>query len=172
MSNIAEGNQLLALIDRMRGAFVGRDEIVQRGADVTKNTNTTGILNGVVTPMSFNTVTKDTDTLWSAGQPTRLTARVQGWYVLSGGTVSSMTAGAAAGVECIMSIRRGGATNLAVNNAFTVVGKNVYINVARVIYLNSGDYIELTFQHDGAGTTMQVFGNLGYSPQLSMVRYP
>lgn len=167
---VFEGNQLLGMVDRMRSAFVGRDEIIQRGAEVTRGT--TQSLPSGQTVVTFASAIKDTDGLWSAGQPTRLTAKVQGWYVCSANSLTFFSSGYTNGIELIMSIRKGGAggTTIAANNWVSGSNSNAYINVARVIYLNTGEYIEMVFTHAFAGGF--VVQTAAYSPVLSMVRYP
>lgn len=156
----------------MRAAFVGRDEVVQRGADATRATDQTGLPVGP-TALTFSGVTKDTDAMWASAQPTRLTAPVQGWYVCSGGVVCNWDGVASdPGWEVFLLIRRNGTNAIAANNTYSPVTGNMYINVARVIWFDTGDYIQLLLGHNRGSRDMKVFGGLLYSPQLSMVRYP
>jgi len=167
--SVFEGNQLLGLIERLRAEFVGRAEIVQRGADVLRNVDQTGIATSVVTAAIFTTVEKDTDALYAAASPTRLTARVQGWYVISGSTQLVFTSGGGAGVETLTYLRINGALFTGISQAYTAATGTTYNTTNKVIFLNSGDYVELVVQHSGVGAIMKINAN---GARFAMVRYP
>lgn len=164
-----EGNELLGLIDRMRSAFVGRDEIIQRGADVTVNTGL-AYGSGLQHVIQFTTATKDTDGFFNLlSFPDRLTMKVAGWYVCSLNMAVSSTP--TFGYELIASIRKNGSTSIAITNQITAAGKLSYLNAARVVYLNSNDYLQLIFQHDYTPGNLTMFST-AYSPVFTLVRFP
>jgi len=163
-----EGNELLKLADRFRAFFVGRDEVVWRAADVYSSVAQSIPGGSVLTALTFNTVRQDTDGMWNAGSPTRLTVKVAGWYVCSGhcrlgsaGVVDS---------ERIIALRVNAAT-IAANNYFPPRTTDTsYMSVSRVIFLASGDYLELAIINSAAGAINTTVAN--YSPLLALCRYP
>lgn len=164
-----EGNELLGLIDRMRSAFVGRDEIVQRGADVV---NSTSLAYGPTTQfvLQFDTVNKDTDGLFNLlSFPDRFIIKVAGWYVVS---INLRTGSVpATGYEIVASVRKNGTTSVVTQNTVTANGVPNYMNASRVLYLGTGDYLQFVFQHNYTPGTVTVSAT-AYSPVFSIVRFP
>lgn len=168
-----EGNELLKLADRMRSFFVGRDEVVWRAADVYSSAAQT-IAANTYTALTFNAIHQDTDSMFAIGSPTRLTVKVGGWYVCSGHCLLAGLVGGTTGAERLIAIRVNNSA-VAVNNygALPSVGgvlPNIYMSIARVIFLNSNDYVELFVLHSSAVTIDTVITN--YSPILAVSRYP
>ena len=115
-----------------------------------RNTTTQALSAGVSTSLTFNSVDRDTDGFWSAGNPTRATvpAGLGGWYLVTG----YMRPNASSGL-LLMFLRINGDDNNIVD-VFdqTAVNEGRYKNVW-LVFLNAGDYVELRGYVVGGSTS-------------------
>lgn len=119
----------------------------------------TGLLDDDYTIITFDTVVNSYDPydMWDAGDPTKVTAPVSGWY-----TVFAQYAIAGSAVEGrnVLGVFKNGsdvATNLEMrsdNQNQLSQGSNVYSKEG-LMYLNEGDYVLLgVFQQDAGRSTV------------------
>lgn len=109
------------------------------------------ILNTTTTAIIWSTPAFDNYTAWAAGNPTRVTPKVAGWYEVNG---SIAFAANATGVR-IAQLSKNGATNQAQSTTNNVTASfNTVVQVAALIQFNgSTDYIELAGdQNSGLGS--------------------
>jgi hypothetical protein len=112
---------------------------------VRKSTNTNPLSSGALTALTFNTEVTDTDSMYDAGSPSRITINTAGTYHVSGafGTTGAVTA--AQTLICIVRLNGVGsgtsiaAANVAPANQFSYA-------VASTVYdLAATDYLELCY---------------------------
>lgn len=118
----------------------------------------------VATAIPFDAVRFDTDGIYAAAYPTRLTCVTPGIYVITGhlGCSPSMT-----GRRGIL-IRLNGSYWIGSHTNPAPVG-SPSLSVAAVWWLNAGDYVELLFLQD-TGANLDVIVSYYNSPEFAMVR--
>ena len=122
------------------------------GAKARKTSNQTGITTGVYIDISWDSVGFDTDSYWSGGNPTRLTAPVTGKYLIIGNThLDALGAGTYRGA----SIQLNGARTIDTGEIRTGAIGYSYQSVSVIMTLTAGDYVELAvFQDQGSDGTV------------------
>jgi hypothetical protein len=127
------------------------------------------ISSGGTTVISWGTKNFDTDGMYSAGNPTRLTVQTPGWYKVSW-CIGGMH-GSAAMIHGYLnsttgSNNPGGSGNVSADNwcngqqSFSSTGANIGAAGVWPYYLYAGDYIQLTGQNPAAGgATFTTFAN-------------
>ena len=117
------------------------------GARVRSNT-TQSIPNMALTPLTFNRVDFNNGAVFNAANPTRLTARVAGVYVI---TASIAWANDAAGFREVH-LRVNGSADIAAESSGPTTGNSApQQSIVTTFHLNKGDYVEATvWQTSGA----------------------
>lgn len=108
--------------------------------------------NNTQTALPFDGVTVDDDGKWDSLNPTRLTAKEDGYHLIQGNIGFSSNA---TGIRQV-AVRLNGSTNILFNNKNTVgVGFTTMVPVCVIYPLVIGDYIELMLlQNSGAAMTL------------------
>lgn len=127
------------------------------GARVIRTT-TQSIANATLTPLSFDTAIYDTEAqgdlgaCWSAGDPTKIYAKRDGYY-MAGGSWSLAAAQNTAASRQFIAIRLNGTIYVGGNENHTVASKDSVIAVATgMFWMAAGDYIEAIVYHDEGGS--------------------
>ena len=160
-----EGNELLKFADRMRSFFVGRDEVVWRAADVY-NSAAQAIPAAAFTALTMSTVVTDTDGFYNGAAPTRLTCKVNGWYIVTARCALDFDP-AGAGIERLLTIYLN-TTLKAIASYGTLAGKPTYMSISAVFFMNANQYVETQVLQAGAG----VVNTLAGYPALTLARLP
>lgn len=127
------------------------------GAKVKMTSTQTGVAASTFTAVTWHSSTRDTDTMWSGGSPTRITSKFSGWYHCVGyGNFTTSN-----GAKHQLSFRTGGSTYWASNDYVGTIGP--YMNCTDLIYLAVNDYVEMMLWHNhssalifAANSTMSV----------------
>jgi hypothetical protein len=131
-------------------------------ARVYNNANIS-IPDSAVTALTFNTVRRDNGGLYNAANPSRLTAPVDGWYLITGTAVFTTSAG---GTRRIGTIKINGTGVAQVEwgyGASTFPGENI----TTLYYLTAGQYAEFcVYQDSGGALNIMYYAN--YSPEFAM----
>ena len=138
------------------------------GARLTRTTNL-AVPSFSLTAVSFTSAQWDTDACFSAGQPTRLTCRTSGNYLVQG----SVQFAANANGPRDLGIRLNGQTFVvSQRNASVGPSATADLNVTATCRLNVDDYVELLLQHYAtpSGTTLNILAADDFSPRFAMVR--
>lgn len=131
------------------------------GARVRRSTNQT-ISNATMTAISFDTERWDTDTIWDAGQPTRLTCKTAGAYLITGHVCWDNNTG---GTYRLATIRLNGTTELA--RQAGVLSAYGEASVSTIYKLAVNDYVELcVYQDSGGDRTLEAIQ--AWSPEFAM----
>lgn len=113
-----------------------------RGCRVYRTTTQT-ITAGAFTALSWDTEDNDTDGCWASGNPTRLTAARDGYY-LAGGSFSLDAAQITSADRMGIRVRKNGTIYLGGTDLHTVNGEAMVLGVASgQIWLSAGDYLEV-----------------------------
>ena len=122
---------------------------VTEGAAVRRAATTTAASGSTIT-ITFDTADTNTDSMWSAGDPTKLTAQTAGWYVITGhvywnnsGTGFRQVALAINGAARHTQGCRSESTSYFVPQ-----------EVSLVTYLGVGDYITMTILASGGASSL------------------
>jgi hypothetical protein len=144
----------------------GASGSVSVGAKARRNANQT-ILTGPTTPIIWQGVEYDDGALWSAVNPTRLTAPVNGKYHC---TFQVLWDGSTGGVNLAARIRKNGVTEFAEDN-FIPVPPNAFVDVTRLVVgeveLAAGEYIDAIVIQVSGGDAIFKAGN-SYGSFLTM----
>jgi hypothetical protein len=128
------------------------------------------IPNGATTALAFNSERFDTDGIHDpATNPTRLTCRTAGKYVITGECVLANSQG---GTARQLFVRLNGGTIIAGFNNPPIGAASAIPNrmiVSTIWELAVGDYIELCVYHDSGAALAAVYTE-GETPEFSMVR--
>jgi hypothetical protein len=117
------------------------------------------------TALSWNVVELDTDGMFSATQPTRLTAPVAGTYLVTGVADVSVSSGGASSqgfVELKATVNGGGNFFAAESFVFPANGDFDH-TVTGIVHLGVGDYVEEIVSHGATTATMGPFSSLSAS---------
>lgn len=132
------------------------------GVQVTKS-GTQSITTATNTAVSWDAAPVDESGFWSAGNPTRLTADVTGWYTF---TASAEWAANATGRRLVFFRINGSTTLNGVSfAAITDVGIGTLQSLSMVRKLSAADYIEFIVRQDSGGSL-----NVTTTTQASMSR--
>lgn len=144
------------------GRLVGTiNAIANRGARVRRSTNQT-IANATMTAVSFDTERWDTDAIWDSSQPTRLTCKTAGVYVITGHVRWDNNTG---GTYRLATIRLNGTTEIARQTG--VLSAYGEASVSTVYKLAVNDYVELcVYQDSGGDRTLET--QEAWSPEFAM----
>jgi hypothetical protein len=127
--------------------------------------STQSTANGALVTISFNTETYDSDTMWDAGAPTRVTFKTAGKYVVT----ENIAWGANSSGYRRLQLKLNGSTDL--NQArFTpnASADNIF-TMTTIVDADADDYVEmLVLQNSGGALTTAVYGN--YSPSITAVK--
>jgi hypothetical protein len=125
-----------------------------------RRSNNQGILDSIVTAVTFEVETYDVGNLWVAGSPTRLTAPRAGTYDLKAG-VRWATA-VAADKFGLVSIRHQGTTDLVASSQMQQWGDNNFLTCSTDYRFAAGEYMEvLVVQKTGATVNLEADGQRG-----------
>jgi hypothetical protein len=129
-------------------ALIHRSEA--RGARVISSVGLT-VPSGALTALAFDTEIQDTDGCWSAGEPTKLYAQREGYY-LAGGGFELLAAQNTVASRCAVYVRRNGTVVLGANDNHTIANKGVVVSFATgMFWMGAGEYVEiLALQDQGA----------------------
>ena len=133
----------------------------QIGARALRN-STQSINSATITAVSFSGVAWDTDTMWAAGSPTRLTINTAGYYLVSGHVTWFQDPTG----ERRVSIRYGGSTYICHQAAMAITTGGPHRMSTTTAYLfTAGTYIELMVYQD-SGAPLVVNSVAGATPEL------
>lgn len=143
-------SELWAVISPRVRAIIHQSEA--RGVRVIRTT--THLINsGVLAALSFDTVITDSEAesdagaCWAIGEPTKLYARRDGYY-LAGGSVEMYAGEVTAATRFWLAVRVNGTTFLGANENHTISGKSAVVGLATgMFWLAAGEYAELIFYH-------------------------
>lgn len=122
-----------------------------RGCRVIRN-SAQAIASGTATALEWNTVVFDTDGCWSAGDPTRLTARRDGCYLAGGGFLLN---GPEITADNRLSIwvRANETQTLARHDTYARSGIAYHLSITTgMIWLATGEYVEIRMSHEIGAT--------------------
>jgi hypothetical protein len=139
------------------------------GARVYRDSNQS-IPNTTYTAVSLNTETFDVGGLWDAGSPTRLTAKIAGYYLITGDC--QFAAASASAYRFLILTRNGDTTagRLAETRPPTAAfdaSVPFAIDIAAVAYLDVDDYVEMWAYQDSGGNLDLLTDGIA-TPCLSM----
>ena len=143
--------KLLPLGDRLPGSDIG--------ARVNRSTSQS-IPNGVSTAISFNGSRYDTNQIWSAVSPTRLTCKTAGKYSIGGCFRFDANAAGTRYIE----IRLNGSAQIAVLEG---TGVTSIFSISSIYSLSVNDYVELSAFHN-SGAALNILSLVAYSPEFYM----
>ncbi len=114
-----------------------------------RQTSGQNLTSGSFTPLTWSAADKNTDSMWSAGAPTRLTSNTPGWFEYSGAW--TLVAGTATGRRLSCPAINGTQVN---GGQITVpaAGSASGICPERPLFMNVTDYMELQALQDSGGT--------------------
>lgn len=125
------------------------------------------ISNDTITPITFDQQYSDRWDMWQAGtNPTRVTIREPGWYLISGRVIFAANA---------TGVRQAGIARNGVNFAWQSLGATAFaannpaVEVVTAAPLDAGDYLEL-LAYQTSGGSLNLATSVPYSPSLSVVR--
>lgn len=136
-----------------------------------KHTLTVSIPNNTITTFSFNTKIYDTDNIFDVAQPTKLTCKTAGKYLIIGQAEFASDASMQAGLRSIF-VRLNGTTQILRNTLpapTAPFGAVARINATTVYELSVGDYIEMQVHQTSSGA-LSVLPQSDYSPKFMMVK--
>jgi hypothetical protein len=117
------------------------------------------------TALAWNVVELDTDGMFSATQPTRLTAPVAGTYLVTGvADVSVSSGGASAEGFVELKATVNGGTNFFALQSFVFPANGAFGHtVTGIVHLGAGDYVEEIVSQGATTATMAGFSSLSAS---------
>jgi hypothetical protein len=139
----------------MEKRFEGNDktrrdvnELIGRGRGCRLYCSTSQTIQSTAnTPLAFDTEVIDDDDCWSSGEPTKLYARVSGYYAAGGGAV--FVAGYGTGYRISISVRKNGSIYLQSPVSYKGTDANYGVCVStEKFYLAAGGYVEICVYHD------------------------
>ncbi|MEA4811148.1 MAG: hypothetical protein VB108_01105 [Anaerolineaceae bacterium] len=145
------------------------------GADYIKFTNmdyckVRGASQDIVTSTGvmivFNTALNDTNTMWSSTNPTKVTIKADGYYLIVGGVRFNTNGN---GVRSISIVVNGEGTARATQQVAASATDPVVLTVTSLVFLSSGSYLQLQC-YQTSGSTINVPSMGEYSPSLAIVR--
>ncbi len=138
---------------------------VTDGAVITRST-AQAIASLAYTPISFDTIVTDNGGLYSGANPTRLTAQVEGFYIISGECWFQTNATGRRVADLIVN----GVTRIARNEEATTPLELHTISISTTYYLAIGDYVEL-FVYQTSTVSLNIISGapLTIIPSLSLV---
>lgn len=108
--------------------------------------------------ISWDSAVKNDGNVWQGAQPTRLTARQDGWYIVSASGAWASNANAHKRIQ----FRVNGTTTYPGSETYGSASAHVHKNSSTVIlYLNKNDYVEVMFRESVAGTVNVDRANAG-----------
>jgi hypothetical protein len=124
---------------------------------IASQTGAQSLANGAFTAITWPTPTDDTYTGWSAGSPTKYTAKVAGTYLVIGaiGFAANATGGR------IVQLTKNGVGNVVSQSAVTNAGAgfNCVTQVTAMVAFNgSTDYVELYSDQNSGGALNSIVG--------------
>ena len=133
------------------------------GARVYRSTNQS-IPTGTLTAITFDATRYDTDGLWAAGTPTRLTCTRPGIYLACGGVrfAANGTGGRAVQI---------GVNGTAYGSSFgpPIAGDATDVQATTVVQVAVGDYVEV-FVYQTSGAALDVVRAGAWSPEFALHR--
>lgn len=138
------------------------------GARLIRTTNQT-VPSFLLTAVSFTSAQWDTDACFSPGQPTRLTCRTSGTYLIQG----SVQFAANGQGPRDLGLRLNGETFIVgQRNASVGPSSPSDMNITAVYRMTAGDYVEFTVNHYAtpSGTNLDLVAASDFSPRFAMVR--
>jgi hypothetical protein len=150
------------LNDHLRDNLLYLYDRLSIGARVARTSNQS-IPQNSWTALSFATERYDTDNLFSATFPTRLTAQTPGKYL-----ITAHIAFAAAQARKEVKLRVNGGIDIAQHTRQSNgVAQPAHVSLATVYALSAGQYVELLAWHEH-GAALNVLGTPNVSAELSM----
>ena len=128
-------------------------------ARVWRQNSSQSIPNTTWTTIAFDTIVNDNDGIWSASNPTRLTAKTAGFYVFGCIAYIQNPGGNNRRIRTIVN----GSLQIGDGGIASLIAVDSVVCVSNALYLNVGDYIEFQAYQDSGGA--QPILNLNaYSP--------
>jgi hypothetical protein len=132
-------------------------------ARVYNNANISVASGGAGQALTFNTVRRDNGGLFGLANPSRLTAPVDGWYLITG---TAQWAASAAGRR-IGTLKINGTAVAVTEWALSATATTPRINPTTFYYMTAGQYAEFwVYQDTGGALNIEVAAN--YSPEFAM----
>lgn len=140
------------------------------GARVSRNTSQS-IPNTTLTAINFTTEAWDTDNIWSAANPSRLTCRTTGYYLITGAW--GWEADANSNYRYILIYKNGNSTAGRLKETRPPASSfdasvPIHYDIGCIAYLEADDYIEMGGMQD-AGHALNALSDGTNAPYLSMV---
>lgn len=125
-----------------------------------RQTSVQSLPNGGFTALQFQTADENSDSMYSSGSPTKLTAQTPGWYDFSGKfALTAATTGGRRG--CVLAVNGTQQSGSQVMYAGSVQSASGVLPVFSV-FLNANDYAEYqAFQDQGAAQNTDVGSGIG-----------
>lgn len=126
------------------------------------------IPSGTSTPLAFTALRDGSDPdVFDAGAPTRLTAPVAGWYLITGSVNWEPNDD---GLRSL-AIEQNDSTNIADVTQPALAGEGVSTpqSISTLWYLAAGEFVELVVLQD-SGVTIDVTSEADFSPEFAMAR--
>lgn len=148
------------------GAVTAAKLARQPTGQVKRTTNQTGIVTGTNTAVSWETAAINSDNMYSAGAPTRLTIQTAGLYLVRGAVSFEATA---TGIRRAF-IRVNNVAIIALEQRDTLGASfTTIVNVGTFYVFSASDYIELVVFHD-RGSDLSLMAASDYAPVLTATR--
>jgi len=137
------------------------------GARVYRSTNQS-IPNNAATNLSFDTVRWDSSGHWNVANPTRLTCKVAGTYIVTANV--NWVSSAAGGANRVVGIKVNGiAVGVGGMAAVAIIGSFIGESAPTIVQLNVGDYVEAyAFQDSGGALNISYDSGGQYATELAM----
>lgn len=117
--------------------------------------STTQAISPTAAAISWDAVVQDDGNIWSAGQPTRLTARSDGWYIVQGSILWAV----APSSHKRMQFRKNGTTTYPGVEGYPSTTQRNKNSALVILYLEKNDYVEIMARQSVAGTINVDSGN-------------
>lgn len=129
-----------------------RTSAARAGARVYRSTDQS-ITASTNTPISFDFASYNPVNMWTSAAPTKITARVSGYYLVTG-TVTWDTS--ASGTNLLHSVYLNGTTEIAYVNHIRSAINQWAVPATSTYFLSAGDYVELAACQDSAGALLAI----------------
>ena len=137
------------ILDKAKPYIVGWIRGYIQASARVYNTTPLTLTTGVTTTLPYSTVSWDNNSMWNAGNNTRLTAQTAGVYAITG--YASFAANATG--RRVLGVYINGSGSPITNNGVAACGggSTMDVQVLAIYQLNQNDYVELKATQDSGG---------------------